>query len=45
MIAIYALCGGYLELAYESMIRDAAPSRWTVPIECFLIEIDRHVQQ
>ena len=37
MTTVYALCGGYLELAYESMIRDAAPSRWTVPIGCFLI--------
>jgi N-acyl homoserine lactone hydrolase len=38
MLTIFALCGGYLELPYESMIRDAPPSRWTVPIECFLIE-------
>jgi N-acyl homoserine lactone hydrolase len=38
MLKIFALCGGYLELPYESMIRDAPPSRWTVPIECFLIE-------
>jgi glyoxylase-like metal-dependent hydrolase (beta-lactamase superfamily II) len=30
MIQIFALCGGYLELARESMIRDAPPSRWTV---------------
>jgi N-acyl homoserine lactone hydrolase len=37
MISIFALCGGYLELARESMIRDAPPGRWTVPIECFLI--------
>jgi N-acyl homoserine lactone hydrolase len=37
MISIFALCGGYLELARESMIRDAPPARWTVPIECFLI--------
>ena len=37
MITVYALCGGYLELAYESMIRDAPPSRWTVPIGCFLV--------
>ena len=37
MIQVFALCGGYLELPYESMIRDAAPSRWTVPIACFLI--------
>jgi N-acyl homoserine lactone hydrolase len=37
MLTIFALCGGYLELARESMIRDAPPSRWTVPIECFLI--------
>jgi hypothetical protein len=37
MVQIYALCGGYLELARESMIRDATPSRWTVPISCFLI--------
>jgi glyoxylase-like metal-dependent hydrolase (beta-lactamase superfamily II) len=41
MITIYALCGGYLELPYESMIRDAPPSRWTVPIECFLVEHPR----
>jgi len=41
MITIYALCGGYLELPYESMIRDAPPSRWTVPIECFLIDHPR----
>src|SRR5262249_31606027 len=41
MIAIYALCGGYLELPFESMIRDAAPSRWMVPIECFLIDHPR----
>ncbi|HEU5195679.1 MAG TPA: N-acyl homoserine lactonase family protein [Methylomirabilota bacterium] len=37
MTTVYALCGGYLELAYESMIRDAPPSRWTVPIGCFLV--------
>jgi N-acyl homoserine lactone hydrolase len=37
MISIFALCGGFLELARESMIRDAPPARWTVPIECFLI--------
>jgi N-acyl homoserine lactone hydrolase len=37
MLKIFALCGGYLELARESMIPDAPPSRWTVPIECFLI--------
>jgi glyoxylase-like metal-dependent hydrolase (beta-lactamase superfamily II) len=37
MIAVFALCGGYLELARESMIRDAPPARWTVPIECFLV--------
>jgi glyoxylase-like metal-dependent hydrolase (beta-lactamase superfamily II) len=37
MIRIFALCGGYLELARESMIRDAPPSRWTVPIPCFLV--------
>jgi N-acyl homoserine lactone hydrolase len=37
MVQIFALCGGYLELARESMIRDAPPSRWTVPISCFLI--------
>lgn len=37
MIQIFALCGGYLELARESMIRDAPPSRWTVPIGCFLV--------
>jgi N-acyl homoserine lactone hydrolase len=37
MISIFALCGGYLELGRESMIRDAPPARWTVPIECFLI--------
>jgi len=41
MITIFALCGGYLELAFESMIRDAPPSRWTVPIECFLIQHPR----
>jgi glyoxylase-like metal-dependent hydrolase (beta-lactamase superfamily II) len=41
MIRIFALCGGYLELAFESMIRDAPPSRWTVPIECFLVEHPR----
>ena len=38
MLQIYALCGGYLELPRESMIRDAPPARWTVPIECFLVE-------
>jgi glyoxylase-like metal-dependent hydrolase (beta-lactamase superfamily II) len=37
MTSVFALCGGYLELARESMIRDAPPSRWTVPIECFLV--------
>ena len=37
MISIFALCGGYLELGRETMIRDAPPSRWTVPIECFLV--------
>jgi glyoxylase-like metal-dependent hydrolase (beta-lactamase superfamily II) len=37
MIQVFALCGGYLELARESMIRDAPPSRWTVPIGCFLV--------
>jgi glyoxylase-like metal-dependent hydrolase (beta-lactamase superfamily II) len=37
MITIFALCGGYLELARESMVRDAPPGRWTVPIECFLV--------
>jgi N-acyl homoserine lactone hydrolase len=37
MLSIFALCGGYLELARESMIRDAPPARWTVPIECFLV--------
>ena len=37
MLQIYALCGGYLELPRESMIRDARPARWTVPIECFLV--------
>ena len=37
MLKIFALCGGYLELARESMIRDAPAARWTVPIECFLI--------
>jgi N-acyl homoserine lactone hydrolase len=37
MVSIFALCGGYLELPRESMIRDAPPARWTVPIECFLI--------
>ena len=37
MIQIFALCGGYLELQRESMIRDAPPSRWTVPISCFLV--------
>jgi N-acyl homoserine lactone hydrolase len=41
MITIFALCGGYLELPYESMIRDAPPSRWIVPIECFLIQHPR----
>ena len=41
MIRAFALCGGYLELPYESMIRDAPPSRWTVPIECFLVEHPR----
>ncbi|HET7342787.1 MAG TPA: N-acyl homoserine lactonase family protein [Methylomirabilota bacterium] len=41
MIRVFALCGGYLELPYESMIRDAPPSRWTVPIECFLVQHDR----
>jgi glyoxylase-like metal-dependent hydrolase (beta-lactamase superfamily II) len=41
MIRIFALCGGYLELPLESMIRDAAPSRWTVPIACFLVEHPR----
>jgi N-acyl homoserine lactone hydrolase len=37
MLSIFALCGGYLELPRESMIRDAPPSRWTVPVECLLI--------
>jgi glyoxylase-like metal-dependent hydrolase (beta-lactamase superfamily II) len=37
MLQVYALCGGYLELPRESMIRDAPPARWTVPIECFLV--------
>jgi glyoxylase-like metal-dependent hydrolase (beta-lactamase superfamily II) len=37
MLQVFALCGGYLELARESMIRDAPPARWTVPIECFLV--------
>ena len=37
MIQIFALCGGYLELPRESMIRDAPPARWTVPISCFLV--------
>jgi N-acyl homoserine lactone hydrolase len=37
MISIFALSGGYLELGRETMIRDAPPSRWTVPIECFLV--------
>lgn len=37
MLQIFALCGGYLELARESMIRDAPPSRWTVPIPCYLV--------
>jgi len=37
VLKIFALCGGYLELARESMIRDAPAARWTVPIECFLI--------
>jgi glyoxylase-like metal-dependent hydrolase (beta-lactamase superfamily II) len=37
MLQIFALCGGYLELPRESMICDASPSRWTVPIECFLV--------
>jgi N-acyl homoserine lactone hydrolase len=37
VVSIFALCGGYLELPRESMIRDAPPARWTVPIECFLI--------
>ena len=41
MIRAFALCGGYLDLPYESMIRDAPPSRWTVPIECFLVEHPR----
>jgi glyoxylase-like metal-dependent hydrolase (beta-lactamase superfamily II) len=40
-IQIFALCGGYLELPYESMIRDASPSRWTVPIASFLIQHPR----
>jgi glyoxylase-like metal-dependent hydrolase (beta-lactamase superfamily II) len=37
MVSIFALCGGYLELPRESMIRDAPAARWTVPIECFLV--------
>jgi N-acyl homoserine lactone hydrolase len=37
MLQIFALCGGYLELPRESMVRDAPPARWTVPIECFLV--------
>jgi len=37
MISIFALSGGYLELGRETMVRDAPPSRWTVPIECFLV--------
>jgi N-acyl homoserine lactone hydrolase len=37
MLNVFALCGGALELARESMIRDATPARWTVPIECFLV--------
>ncbi|HEU4368609.1 MAG TPA: N-acyl homoserine lactonase family protein [Methylomirabilota bacterium] len=37
MLQIFALSGGYLELPRESMICDASPSRWTVPIECFLV--------
>jgi N-acyl homoserine lactone hydrolase len=37
MIQVFALCGGYLELARESMIRDATPARWTVPIACVLV--------
>src|SRR5262249_20908985 len=41
MIGIYALCGGYLELPFESMIRDATPSRWTGPNEGFPIDHPR----
>jgi N-acyl homoserine lactone hydrolase len=37
MMQVFALCGGYLELARESMIRDAPPARWTVPISCVLV--------
>jgi N-acyl homoserine lactone hydrolase len=37
MIQIFALCGGYLELPREMMIRDAPPSRWTAPIGCILV--------
>ena len=41
MIQVFALCGGYLELARESMIRDAPAARWTVPIGCFLVSHPR----
>jgi N-acyl homoserine lactone hydrolase len=37
MIQVFALCGGHLELPREMMIRDAPPSRWTVPIQCTLV--------
>jgi N-acyl homoserine lactone hydrolase len=37
MITVALLCGGYLELGRESMIRDATPGRWTVPIPCVLV--------
>jgi glyoxylase-like metal-dependent hydrolase (beta-lactamase superfamily II) len=37
MLQTFALCGGYLELPRESMIRDAPPARWTVPVECYLV--------
>ena len=37
MLAIYTLCGGYIDLGRHEMIPDGPVQRWTVPVPCFLI--------
>src|SRR5262249_20381800 len=42
MIAVYALCTGFIELDRASMVSDLAPGQtWTVPVPSFLVDHPR----
>jgi len=42
MIAVYALCTGFIELDRASMLEDLAPGQpWTVPVSSFLVDHPR----